>query len=77
MGDREAGTREKGGRWEETERDVRDHARAGGARRIRDIKIFNDFLVSFSLFLRKLSKIRTKEYRLFTILTGIKLYRQS
>ena len=50
------------------------HARAEGRRRMRDIKFFNDF---FGLFLSKLSKIRTKEYSLFTILTRIKLYRQS
>ena len=42
------------------------HARAGGRKRMKDIK-----------FLSKLSKIRTKEYSLFTILTIIKLYRQS
>ena len=35
------------------------HARAGGGRRMRDIKVFNDFLVPF---LSKLTKVRTKEY---------------
>ena len=35
------------------------HARAGGGRRMRDIKFFNDFLVPF---LSKLTKIRTKKY---------------
>ena len=37
----------------------RSHARAGGGRKMRDIKIFNDFLVPF---LSEQSKIRTKEY---------------
>ena len=35
------------------------HVRARGGRRMRDIKFFGDFLVSF---LSKLSKIRTKQY---------------
>ena len=51
----------------------RSHVRAGGGRRMRDIK----FCWLFSPFLSKLSKIRTKEHWLFTILTVIKLYRQS
>ena len=37
-----------GGKREETEWDAGDmHVRAGGGRRMRDIKVFNDFLVPF------------------------------
>ena len=42
-----AGTREnRGGRWAGgDEVECRSHVRAGGGRRMRDIKFFNDFLV--------------------------------
>ena len=43
-GDRGTGTREnRGGRWAGSG----SHVRAGGGRRMRDIKFFNDFLVPF------------------------------
>ena len=47
------------------------HARAGGGKRMRDNKFFNDFLVHF---LSKLTNIKAKEHWLFIILTGIQLY---
>ena len=60
-GDRGAGTREnKGGKWAGSGRrpiGMREPCERG--RRMRDIKFFNDFLVTF---LSKLTKIRTKEY---------------
>ena len=37
----------KGRKREEAERDARSHARAGGRRRMKDVKIFYDFLVCF------------------------------
>ena len=49
-GGREAGTRENtGGRWEAGGHGAGcgSHVRAGGGRRMRDIKFFNDFLVPF------------------------------
>ena len=50
-GDRGAGTREnRGGRWAEAGGDgagCGSHVRAGGGKRMRDIKYFNDFLVPF------------------------------
>ena len=52
-GDRGAGTREnRGRRWAGSGRrgdgaGCGSHVRAGGARRMRDIKFFNDFLVPF------------------------------
>ena len=60
-GDRGAGTQEnKGGRWAGGDGSRSgSHARAGGGKRMRDTKCFNNFFVPF---LSKLTKIRTKEY---------------
>ena len=48
-GDRVAGTREnRGRRWVGSgRRQSESHVKAGGGRRMRDIKFFNDFLVPF------------------------------
>ena len=50
-GDRGAGTRgNRGGRWAGSGRrrsGMRESCEAGGGRRMRDIKFFNDFLVPF------------------------------